>query len=121
MKMDKNRWKYFIVFNIIFWILVIAFPFLSISFLWIRIMAFSIGVFFWWASNLIDAYYFRKIWEDNKKEYGSATYWLILSFTIFIMMFISSTIDNYFWYTFLLIFLWIIILLTNIFFIKKKN
>ncbi len=121
MKMEAKRWMYFLVFNIVFWVLVISFPFLSVSFLWIRIMAFIIWVFFWWSSNLIDAYFFRKIWEDNKKEYGSATYWLVLSFTIFVMMFISSTIDKYFGYNILLMFLWIIILFTNVFFVNKED
>ncbi len=120
MKMEKNRWKYFLIFNIILWLLIIGFPFFSTSFLKIKIMAFIIWIFFWWASNLLDAYFFRKIWEDNKKEYGSATYGLILSLTIFIMMFISSNIDKIFWYKILLILLWIIILSTNIIIIKRK-
>ncbi len=121
MKMEKSRWKFFLIFNIIFWLLIIAFPFLSLSFTWLSIMAFLIWIFFWWASNLIDAYFFRKIGEENKKEYGSATYGFILSLTIFFMMFFSTYLDNLLWFRNLMFILWFIILGTNIFIYKSKD
>lgn len=138
-KMEKDRWKYFIINNFIFWILVILFPFFSKNYIQVSIMAFAIGFFFWIASNLLDAYFFKTIWEENRKEYGSSTYWLIVSLVVFIMMFSSNIIEKYSpiglinnnilkspfsqsqtWYDVLMLFLWfIIILITYIIYINK--
>ncbi|MCP4524125.1 MAG: MFS transporter [Candidatus Gracilibacteria bacterium] len=118
-KMDTNRWKYFKIFNILFAIFVFSLPFASINFSYISAIAFIIGVFFGIASNLIDAYFFRKIGEENKKEYGSSTYGLILSLVIFIMMFFSSAISNHFSYTVLMIILGSIVLVLS--FISFQN
>lgn len=110
MKMEKKRWFYFVIFNICFAFVVIAFPFLSASFKSVSVLAFIVWFFFGWAVNLIDAFFFRKIGEENKKEYGSSTFWLLTSFVIFIMMFLSSFIDKYFWLEILMLFLWVIIM-----------
>ena len=137
-KMEKYRWQYFILTNFIFWVLIILFPFFSKSYLEISVFAFIIALFFWISSNLIDSYFFRILWEENKKEYGSSTYWLILSIIIFSMMFLSNFIQKYSWYTFvnqyssygftsigiwydfLMIFLWTIVLLvTYIIYVNK--
>lgn len=109
-KMDKNRWKYFRIFNTLFALLVFTFPFLWVSFLMVSIIAFVIWIFFWIASNLVDAFFFKKIWDENKKEYWASTYGLILSFVIFVMMFISTYVNDLFSFEILMIFLWLIVL-----------
>lgn len=137
-KMEKYRWQYFVLTNFIFWVLVVIFPFFSISYLHVSVFAFIIALFFWMSSNLIDAYFFKILWEQNKKEYGSSTYWLILSLVIFAMMFLSNFIEKYSWYSlinqyssygltsyslwydFLMIFLWVIVILvTYVIYVNK--
>ena len=120
MKMDKARWKYFFIFNLIFSLLIISFPFVAVSFLYVKIFAFVIWIFFWVASNLIDAYFFRKIWDENKKEYGSSTYWLILSAVIFIMMIFSSNINTMFWFDILMYILWSFVFVIWFFNLRKE-
>lgn len=119
MKMDKNRWLYLFIANCIFWVFIIWFPFFTFSFLSISIFAFVIWVFFWVSSNLLDWYFFKSIWEENKKEYGSSTYGLIMSIIIFIIMFLSSFLYSQFWFDNLMYILWAIILI--IWFINFPN
>lgn len=113
-RMQGFRWRYFLVFNIFFGIFIMLFPFLAISFQIISILAFLAGIFFWIVSNLIEAYFFHKIWDENKKEYWSSTYWLVLSIVIFIMMFLSSYVDSILGFTWLMIILWIFILFSSL-------
>lgn len=109
-KMDTNRWKNFKIFNTLFALLIFVFPFFSISFQVVSIMAFVVWIFFWIASNLIDAYFFKKIWDENKKEYWASTYGLILSVVIFVMMFVWSYINSTFSYEVLMVTLWFVVL-----------
>jgi len=106
MKMNNNRWKYFIIFNTLFSLLIILFPFLAKSFLYINIMALILGLFFWIISNLVESYLMKSFWDENKKEYWASTYWLVLSLVIVFLMFLSSAILNNFWYQTLMILLW---------------
>lgn len=114
-KMQNKRWLYFLITWLIFCICVFLFPSISVSYNAITIMAFVIWLFFWAASNLLDAYFFNKIWEDNKKEYWASTYWLVLSLVIFIMMFISSFISKSLWFNILMYVLWCIIFVCLVF------
>ena len=120
-KMNKLRWKYFFGFNLIFSLLIICFPFAAISFMYVKIYAFFIGIFFGVASNLIDAYFFKKIWDENKKEYGSSTYWLILSIVIFVMMSFTSFINAHFWFEILMFILWTIVFILWFFNLKRDS
>lgn len=121
MKMEKNRWKYFTIFNTLFAILILVFPFIATF--WytaLSVWAFVIGIFFGWASNLIDAYYLRSMWDENKKEFWSSTYGLVLSIIIFILMFSSSYIDKQFWFTVLMIALSLLIFVVSYLNYNKK-
>lgn len=109
-RMNKSRWKFFKIFNISFATLIIALPFLWFSFFMVSLIALVIWVFFWIASNLIDAFFFKKIWDENKKEYWASTYWLVLSTVIFVTMFLSVYIWNVLWYEVLMVILWLIVL-----------
>jgi len=121
MKMEKNRWKYFTIFNSLFALLILIFPLIaSFWYTSLSIWAFIIWIFFGWASNLIDAYYLRSVWDENKKEFWSSTYGLILSIIIFILMFISSYIDKVFWFTILMIFLSLLIFIVSYLNYNKK-
>lgn len=110
-KMNKKRWLFFTIFNILFALTIISFPFLWTSFLNFTILAFILGLFFWICSNLTDSYLLKRFWDENKKEYWASTAWLIFSFILFIMMFSSSFVLKEFWFTFLMISLWIISLI----------
>lgn len=121
-KMWKSRWKYWIIFSLLFSLLVIAFPFVSISFGYMSLSAFFLWLFFGVSSNLIDGFFIKTIGEDNKKEYGASTYGFILSLTLFLMMFFSNMLDAYFGYKILMISLglmmWIICV---ILYLQKKS
>jgi len=121
MKMSKVRWKFFIIFNSLFAILIFLFPYLSVSFSALSWLAILLGMFFWVSSNLIDSYLLKRIWEEDKKEYGSSTYGLVLSIVIFGMMFFSSAILKTFWYSVLMIILgFIILVLGGVLYQKQK-
>jgi len=111
MKMNQARWKFFIIFNSLFALLIFLFPYLSVTFSALSLLAVLLGMFFWVSSNLIDSYLLKRIWEEDKKEYGSSTYGLVLSIVIFCMMFFSSAILKTFWYSVLMIILGLIILI----------
>lgn len=121
MKMNKNRWFYLLIFNTIFSFLIIVFPFLNFSFFMIGVFAFVIWIFFWISSNIIDAYFFKKLWEDDKKEYGSSIYWLIMSFIIFVMMFFANKIWILFGFDILMFILWFISLFIWLINLKRKD
>lgn len=107
-----KNWFYFLITGLLFAVCVLLFPFITFSYRAITIMAFILWLFFWASSNLIDAYFFNKIWVENKKEYGSSTYWLVLSAIIFVMMFLSSFIADIYWYNILMYFLWSVLLVS---------
>lgn len=121
MKMGKHRWFFWIIFSVVFSLLIIVFPFLSVSFGYMSFLAFLLWIFFWITSNLIDSYFIKTIGEADKKEYGSSTYGFILSIVIFLMMFLSNAIEWYFGYTFLMVLLGIIMLgASSYLYIKQK-
>ena len=122
MKMNTNRWKFFIIFNTLFSLVIIAFPFLAKSFLYINIMATILWVFFWIISNLVDSYLMKSFWDENKKEYWASTNWLVLSLVIVCMMFVSSSVLQNFWYQTLMISLWSIsFVMGGVLFVKQRN
>ena len=121
MKMGKNRWKFFILFNLLFSILIILFPFLAISFTLLSILALVLGLFFGITSNLVDSYFLKRIWDEWKKEYGSSTYGLVFSTVIFVMMFVSSYITSTFSYTVLMLFLWILMLVIGFYLYREQT
>lgn len=112
MKMNKERWKFFIVFNSIFAVVICMFPFVAVTFNSLAVMAVVLGAFFGISSNLIDSYLLKRIGEENKKEYGASTYGLVISIVIFILMFVSSAILKIYGYTILMLLLWFIVLIT---------
>lgn len=122
MKMNKKRWLFFIIFNTLFSLLILFFPILIVNFFALSVLAIVLWLFFWVSSNLVDSYLLKRIWDEDKKEYWSSTYWFILSILIFVMMFLSSEIMERFWYSVIMFILWIIMLFSWIFlYIKQKN
>lgn len=122
MKMNKKRWLFFIIFNSLFSLLILFFPILIINFFALSVLAIVLWLFFWVSSNLVDSYLLKRIWDEDKKEYWSSTYWFILSILIFVMMFLSSEIMERFWYSVIMFILWIIMLFSWIvLYIKQKN
>jgi len=117
--LTKIRWKSFFWLNIVLWILIIIFPFFNSTFFEVWIIAFLVWLVFWSSTNLIDSFYLRKLWEEDKKEYGSSTYWLVFSIILFWIMFISSYIDKQYWFNVLMYILWSLVLIVNILNFKK--
>ena len=117
--LTKNRWRNFFILNVFLGLLIILFTIFKTTFFEVWVIAFLIGLVFWTSSNLIDSFYLTKIWEQDKKEYGSSTYWLVFSIILFIIMFISSYIDKKFWFDILMYVLWILVLSVN--FLNLKN
>lgn len=115
----KYRWQSFFILNLLLWILIFIFPFFNQSFMQVWVIAFLVWLVFWASTNLIDAYYLNKIWEEDKKEYGSSTYWLVFSIILFGLMFIASSIDKIYGFDTLMYILWWIILIVNFLNFKK--
>lgn len=111
MKVTKKRWPFFIVFTYWFSVLSFIFPFFLSNFFYISILATFAGIFFWINYNLIESYFLSKIWEDNKRDYGSATYGMITSITITVMMFLIDYLQHIIWFNWVFYVMWIIILL----------
>lgn len=120
-KMNTNRWKFFIIFNTLFAIVIISFPFLATTFSMLSFLAVILWMVFWISSNLVDSYLLKIIWDEDKKEYWASTFWLIFSIILFCMMFISSIVLEKFWYALLMLLLWIMILLIWIALYKKQT
>ncbi len=110
-KMNKNRWKYFIIFNVLFSFVIISFSFLATTFIAMKILAVILWLFFWVSSNLVDSFLLKTIWDEDKKEYWASTFWLVFSMILFSMMFTSSFILEKLWYWILMILLWIIMMI----------
>lgn len=96
MGLQKHRWVSFGICNGIFALLILAFPSVVTYSLAMNSysamigIAIALGVFFGVASNLLEGYYFKKIYDDDDKEYGSAAYGFSLSVILTVMMFGSS-------------------------------
>jgi len=117
--LSKYRWKSFFILNILLWILIIIFPIFNETFFQVSIIAFLVWLIFGAWVNLIDSYFLKKIWEEDKKEYGSSTYWLIFSIILFWTMFLASFIDKKYWFDVLMWILGSLVLIINILNIKK--
>ncbi len=121
-KMHSRRWVFFITFTILYALVIFIFPFLAFSYFLTTILAFFIWIFFWVSSNLIDAFYLKKLSTENKKEYGVSTYGLVMSLTVFITMMISSWLTTYVSSTISLFVLGFLVLIgTFYFFIDLKK
>lgn len=121
MNMWKRRWFFWIIFSLVFSFLIIIFPFVSVTFTYMSVLAFLLWVFFGISSNLVDAYFIKAIWDEDTKEYGSSAYGFILSIVLFFMMFLSNAIEWYFGYTFLMIILGICMWMASIIlYVQKK-
>jgi MFS family permease len=119
MKMWWKRWFWFIVTNIIFALLVWFLPMFSYNYEIVATFAFLIWVFFGISSNLLDAYYFKILWDEDKKEYWASTYGLILSLILSFMMFIANYIEKTFSYDVLMMILWIILFIISYLIYRK--
>ena len=117
--LSKYRWNSFFTLNIILWLLILLFPIFNWTFLQVWIIAFFVWLVFWAATNLIDSYYLKEIWKQDKKEYWSSTYWLVFSIILFSLMFLASFIDKKYGFNILMYILWAVILLINTFNFNK--
>jgi MFS family permease len=121
MKIKNNRWLYFLIFSIIFAICCALFPTFIWNFTHTSILAVIAWVFFWITYNLLESYFFKKIADDSKKSYWSASLWIITSITIAVLMFFIDFIDKYFWFSWVYYFLGGIILFIWIIIFSLKN
>lgn len=88
----------------------IFFPnFLSQKDTFLFMMGYSIylGVIFWVIVNLVEWRFYHKIWEDNRKEFWSAAYWIITSIIIFLVMIIWNNVTKRWWINTSFLFYWI--------------
>lgn len=115
----KSRWKSFFILNFLMSFAILAFIVFQKSFFQISVLAFILWTIFGASSNLIDAYFLKRIWDENKKEYGSATYGLVFSIVLAIGMFFASFIDKKIGTNTLFVIMAIIVLFSNFYFYKK--
>lgn len=121
-RMQKYRWEYFIVFSLILSLNILFLALFWNNFYALNFFVLLLWFFFWITSNLIDSYYFLKIWNENKKEYWATTYWLILNLTIFVFMWLTAIINKYINYDMIMLIFWLIIFLSSfLFYSKRKN
>lgn len=122
MKITKNRWTYFLIFSILFAICCFLFPYFFSSFTYTSLLAWIAWIFFWMSYNLLEAYFFKKIWDDNKKPYGAVSLWVVTSIVIAIMMFWVDIIGRWFWINGVYYFMGIILCIigVSIFILKTK-
>lgn len=124
-KFEKNkRWYFFNFFNFLFILLIFLFQNLLNTYSSIIILAIIAGLLFWIISNLIDAFYIKKITEDNNKEYGWAFHWIAINFIVFILMFSTNAIEKNFWFYINFYFIWsllIIVSLINIYYVYQNK
>ncbi len=69
-------------------------------------LAFCVWLFFGWAVNLCESYFYSLLWDDPDKDYTSALYGFTLALVWAIMMFISEKILHTGSYGGISIFLW---------------
>ena len=111
-KFSHKRLQSFSLFSGIF--IVIIFGFSSIldlaktldQYAIVQGLAFLVWLFFGWAVNLSESYFYSLLWDDPDKDYTSALYGFMLSFVGAIMMFISEKILHTGSYGGISIFLW---------------
>lgn len=93
----KKRKNMAMICTIIFWLATIYFPHIIERYefyMTLNIFWFFIGVFFWLAVNPLEWRYFFHIGDDHRKEYGSATYGIVTSIIIFLIMIASDYLNN---------------------------
>lgn len=89
-RMNRARWKYFLIFSLFFALVTFLIPIIGTSFTNMSILAVLLGTCFGTSVNLSDSYLLKQFWEENKKEYGASTMGLIFSSILFVSMFLSS-------------------------------
>lgn len=72
----------------------------------VQILAGVLGVFFWWAVNLAESYFFSLLGSDPDKDYTSALYGFVMAMMGVIVMFISEKILHTGSYIGISVFLW---------------
>lgn len=101
MMLQKWRWISFAISNAVFALLVLAFPPIveyslhANTYVPLIVLAGAIGVFFGAAANLIEGYYFKKLYDDDNKEYGAAAYGFALSTVLTTMMAVSGFVTSW--------------------------
>jgi hypothetical protein len=121
-KMNTNRWFYFLVFNILFAITVFLTPIIGNTFFILSMMAGILGMCFGTALNLSDSYLLKCFWEEDKKEYGASTMGLIFSTILFVSMFLSSRgLAQFGYQTMMYIFSIIILLVSGCLYIVQSR
>lgn len=93
----KNKKNTAMICTIIFWLATIYFPHIIERYEFyttLNIFWFFVGVFFWLAVNPLEGRYFFHIGDDHRKEYGSVTYGIATSITIFLVMIASNYLNN---------------------------
>lgn len=60
----------------------------------LNISSFVMGIFFGIAVNLLEGRFFYHIWEDHRKEYGSAAYGIATNIVIFLIMIVADLLTN---------------------------
>ncbi len=116
MKIKTARWDKFFIFSLLFALTCFLFPSFISNFLSLSILAFIAWMFFWIIYNLLESYFFKKIADDEKKSYGSATLWVIMSSIIAFLMFLVDVVEKatsfawvYYFMGTIILFVWIII------------
>ncbi len=89
-KMHTRRWFFFFLFGALFALSTLLIPILGTTFTRMSILATILGMCFGTSVNLSDSYLLRRYGDENKKEYGASTQWLIFSSILFLSMFLSS-------------------------------
>jgi len=93
----RKRKNIAMIFTIIFWLSTIYFPHIIDKYeyyMTLNVFSFFTGVFFGIAVNLLEGRYFFHIWDDQKKEYGSAAYGIATSIIIFLVMIASDFLSR---------------------------
>lgn len=119
---EKSKWLFFMIFCFIFAFFTILLPIFIENFNTTKIIAFLAWGFFWISYNLIESDFFKNIWIDEKKSYGWASLWIIISIVIASMMFLIDFIEKILGFTWSYLFLASITILIWIsFYLKHKE
>jgi hypothetical protein len=121
MKIKTARWKKFFIFSLLFALTCFLFPSFISNFRSLFILTLIAGMFFWIIYNLLESYFFKKIADDEKKSYGSATLWVIMSSIIAFLMFLVDVIEKMTSFAWVYYFMWTIILFVWIIIFRLKN
>lgn len=121
MRIQKNRWFYAAIFSWAFAILIFIFPFLMKNFMITALLAFVSGVFFWINYNLVESYFLLKIWQQGKREYGSASYWIVTSICLSWLMFLTYYFETFLWFKAIFMLWWcVVVIIAFILWFKNK-